>query len=201
MFHRPASRFRHRQRFSANLPAHLLHIVPEILQQNAGVRQKAFQPHHVGQHPQRAAKTQPIPSAEHPNDKTGVTLYKAVHGVAPLLAVKASHLYFTGRANASFILLVAAEGRAKSPSRLRASPSLPLPQLLSTISSSLGNLPTCPKSSSPSSSSSEHPCPSPNLTSSPNPPSKNSPATCSSSKAPSGPTTTAASSSSATSPP
>src|SRR6266545_2774343 len=113
MFHRPASRFRHRQRFSANLPAHLLHIVPEILQQNAGVRQKAFQPHHVGQHPQRAAKTQPIPSAEHPNDKTGVTLYKAVHGVAPLLAVKASHLYFTGRANASFILLVAAEGRAK----------------------------------------------------------------------------------------
>ena len=63
---------------------HGLSVFAKILQQPANPGKIRGHPARKRQHPQGAAKDQPVPSAQHPDDVIRVLWYKSVHGV-PLL--------------------------------------------------------------------------------------------------------------------
>ena len=70
----PACRFRSLQRRLDQLFGHGLCVVSEILQQGADSGEIAGHSAGEGEHPQRASKNQPIPSAQHPDDMIRVFL-------------------------------------------------------------------------------------------------------------------------------
>ena len=102
----PACRFRSLQRRLDQLFGHGLCVVSEILQQGADSGEIAGHSAGEGEHPQRASKNQPIPSAQHPDDMIRVFWYKSVQGVPPLWANVSVQKHLPhNRRNARFFII------------------------------------------------------------------------------------------------
>jgi hypothetical protein len=110
--HRPGRGFGALQRGLDEPICHGLGVVAEILQQYAHPREIPGHSFREGKQPQRAAKNQPVPSAQHPDDMIRVFWYKSIHGVPLLWAnVFATHIYLITGGAPFFYPLVAAMPR------------------------------------------------------------------------------------------
>jgi len=65
-----------------------------------------------GQNPMRAAKKQPVETAQHSDDRIAMALYKCFHGVAPVWLVKSDTCTLPQSATPFYLSLVVAEARS-----------------------------------------------------------------------------------------